>query len=60
VIELTSALVASAGRERVGVITGLMAAWPQAAAAGPALTVRGAPNDNLALHRASRKPPRAR
>jgi 4-hydroxy-4-methyl-2-oxoglutarate aldolase len=52
VIELTSALVASAGRERVGVITGLMAAWPQAAAAGPALTVRGAPNDNLALHRA--------
>ena len=50
--ELTSALVASAARGRAGIVTGFVPVWPEARAAGPALTVRGAPDDNLALHRA--------
>jgi 4-hydroxy-4-methyl-2-oxoglutarate aldolase len=49
---LSSALLASAGGERVGVVLGLDPAWPAAHAVGPALTVRGAPADNLALHQA--------
>jgi regulator of RNase E activity RraA len=52
VAALSSALAASAGGNRVGVILGFEAAWPDASASGPALTVRGAPDDNLALHRA--------
>jgi 4-hydroxy-4-methyl-2-oxoglutarate aldolase len=36
----------------VGVVTGFDLPWPGAHAAGKALTVRGAPGDNLALHRA--------
>jgi 4-hydroxy-4-methyl-2-oxoglutarate aldolase len=52
VAALSSALVASAGGDRVAVILGFDAAWPEASASGPALTVRGAPDDNLALHRA--------
>lgn len=50
--QLSSALVASAAGSRARAILGLAAAWPRAVAHGPALTVRGAPGDNLALHRA--------
>lgn len=49
---VTSALLASAGGDRVAVMRGLEPAWPGARAFGPALTVRGASGDNLALHRA--------
>lgn len=49
---LASALVASAAGDRATALTGFAAAWPEARASGPALTVRGAPDDNLALHRA--------
>lgn len=48
--ELTSALLASAGGADVSVIPGLEPAWPGASLHGRALTVRGAPGDNLALH----------
>jgi 4-hydroxy-4-methyl-2-oxoglutarate aldolase len=48
----TSALLASAGRDRVSVVLGLEPAWPAAHVVGPALTVQGAPGDNLALHHA--------
>src|SRR3954451_21467805 len=47
-----SALLASAGGDRVGIVLGLEPAWPAAHAFGPALTVQGAPGDNLALHHA--------
>jgi 4-hydroxy-4-methyl-2-oxoglutarate aldolase len=47
-----SALIASAGAERVAVVLGLEPAYPGARALGPALTVQGAPGDNLALHHA--------
>jgi 4-hydroxy-4-methyl-2-oxoglutarate aldolase len=47
-----SALLASAGGDRVSVVLGLEPAWPAAHAFGPALTVQGAPGDNLALHHA--------
>ena len=47
-----SALIASAGGDRVSVLLGLEPAWPAARAFGPALTVQGAPGDNLALHHA--------
>lgn len=50
--EFATALLASAGGDRVGVVLGLESAWPGASAIGPALTVRGAPGDNLALHQA--------
>jgi 4-hydroxy-4-methyl-2-oxoglutarate aldolase len=49
---LSSALVASAGVERVMALAHFSAAWPEALAIGPALTVRGSVGDNLALHRA--------
>ena len=49
---LGSALVASAARDRATLVRGHAAAWPEAGATGRALTVRGAPDDNLALHRA--------
>lgn len=49
---LGSALLASAGGDRVSVLLGLEPAWPDARAFGPALTVQGAPGDNLALHHA--------
>jgi len=49
---LGSALVASAGGDRVAVALGLEPAFPSASAAGPALTVQGAAGDNLALHHA--------
>ena len=52
VIELTSALVASAGGDRVGVAVGLEPVSGSAVARGRAFTVRGAADDNLALHRA--------
>jgi 4-hydroxy-4-methyl-2-oxoglutarate aldolase len=51
-VELRPALLASAGGGRVAFVHGLEAAWPGACAVGPALTVRGAAGDNLALHRA--------
>jgi 4-hydroxy-4-methyl-2-oxoglutarate aldolase len=51
-LAVTGALLASAGGDRVRVILGLEPAWPGARAFGPALTVRGAAGDNLALHRA--------
>jgi 4-hydroxy-4-methyl-2-oxoglutarate aldolase len=47
-----SALLSSAGGDRVSVLLGLEPAWPAAYALGPALTVQGAPADNLALHHA--------
>ena len=47
-----SALLASAGGDRVAILLGLEPAWPAAHAVGPALTVQGAPGDNLALHHA--------
>ena len=47
-----SALLASAGGDRVRIVLGLEPAWPAAHAFGPALTVQGAPGDNLALHHA--------
>jgi 4-hydroxy-4-methyl-2-oxoglutarate aldolase len=47
-----SALLASAGGDRVSVLLGLEPAWPSAYALGPAFTVQGAPGDNLALHHA--------
>jgi 4-hydroxy-4-methyl-2-oxoglutarate aldolase len=49
---VSSALLASAGTNRVSVIGGLEAAWSGSKACGPALTVRGAAGDNLALHHA--------
>ena len=52
VIELTSALVASAGGDRVGVVVGLHPVSRNAVARGRAFTVRGAVDNNLALHRA--------
>ena len=50
--ELSSADVATAGGDRVGIILGLTPAWPGASLAGRAFTVAGASGDNLALHRA--------
>jgi 4-hydroxy-4-methyl-2-oxoglutarate aldolase len=47
-----SALLATAGGDRVSVVLGLEPAWPDARAFGPALTVQGVPGDNLALHHA--------
>jgi 4-hydroxy-4-methyl-2-oxoglutarate aldolase len=52
VVGLTSAAVATAGRDRVGVIAGLTPAWRGAAVAGPAFTAAGIAGDNLVLHRA--------
>jgi 4-hydroxy-4-methyl-2-oxoglutarate aldolase len=49
---LESALVASAAGNRGAAVPGYAAAWPEAHALGRALTVRGARDDNLALHRA--------
>ena len=47
-----SALFASAGGGRVGIVLGLEPAFPSAHALGPAFTVQGSPGDNLALHHA--------
>jgi 4-hydroxy-4-methyl-2-oxoglutarate aldolase len=47
-----SALLASAGGDRVSIVLGLEPAWPTAHALGPALTVQGRAGDNLALHHA--------
>ena len=47
---LGSALLASAGGERVSILLGLEPAYPSAHVLGPAFTVQGAPGDNLALH----------
>lgn len=49
---VTSAMIATAGGARVRTVSGLEAAWAGARAIGIAYTVRGAPGDNLALHRA--------
>ena len=49
---LTAALVAAAAERRARILTGFEPAWPGALAVGRALTVRAAPGDNLALHRA--------
>lgn len=46
----TPALIASAGGDRVRFVGAFEASSPDAHAFGPALTVRGAPGDNLALH----------
>jgi 4-hydroxy-4-methyl-2-oxoglutarate aldolase len=51
-VNVSSAALASVGGDRVRVLLGLEPAWPAARAAGPALTVQGAPGDNLALHHA--------
>jgi 4-hydroxy-4-methyl-2-oxoglutarate aldolase len=51
-VTVGSALLASAGGDRVSIALGLEPAWPAARALGPALTARGAPGDNLALHHA--------
>ena len=47
-----SALLSSAGGDRVRIVLGLEPAFPSARALGPALTVLGAGGDNLALHHA--------
>ena len=47
-----SAALASVGGDRVRIVRGLEPAWLRARACGPALTVQGAPGDNLALHHA--------
>jgi 4-hydroxy-4-methyl-2-oxoglutarate aldolase len=47
---LGSALLASAGGERVSILLGLEPAYPSARVLGPAFTAQGAPGDNLALH----------
>jgi len=51
-VNVGTALLASAGGDRVSILLGLEPAWPAAHALGPALTVQGAPGDNLALHHA--------
>jgi 4-hydroxy-4-methyl-2-oxoglutarate aldolase len=51
-VGLTSAAVATAGGDRVGVIAGLTPAWRCAAVAGSAFTAAGIAGDNLVLHRA--------
>lgn len=50
--EIGSATLVSAGGERVEVIVGLEPVFPSARAIGPALTVRSAPADSLAIHHA--------
>jgi 4-hydroxy-4-methyl-2-oxoglutarate aldolase len=47
-----TALLASAGGDRVKVILGLEPVFPEARALGRALTVRSAPADSLAVHHA--------
>jgi 4-hydroxy-4-methyl-2-oxoglutarate aldolase len=49
---LSSADVATAGGERIGVILGLPPAWPHASVVAPAFTLSSAAGDNLALHHA--------
>jgi 4-hydroxy-4-methyl-2-oxoglutarate aldolase len=49
---LTSALAATAGGADVAVFTSFSPLWDSARVSGPAFTVKGAPGDNLALHRA--------
>jgi 4-hydroxy-4-methyl-2-oxoglutarate aldolase len=51
-MRLGSALLASAGGDRVSVLLELEPAGPAAYALGPALPVQGAPGDNLAMHHA--------
>jgi 4-hydroxy-4-methyl-2-oxoglutarate aldolase len=51
-VTVGSALLASAGGDRVSIVLGLEPAWPAAHALGPALTAHGSPGDNLALHHA--------
>jgi 4-hydroxy-4-methyl-2-oxoglutarate aldolase len=52
VTEIGSATLASAGGDRVELILGLQPVFPAARALGPALTVRSAPADSLAIHHA--------
>jgi len=54
---LTSASVATAGGDGVGVVLGLAPAWRGATAAGPAFTAAGVAGDNLVLHRAVAEAP---
>jgi 4-hydroxy-4-methyl-2-oxoglutarate aldolase len=54
---LSSADVATAGGDRIGVILGLPPAWPGASLAAPAFTVAGISGDNLVLHRALAEAP---
>jgi 4-hydroxy-4-methyl-2-oxoglutarate aldolase len=51
-VTVTSALLASVGGDRVRILLGLEPSFPAAQASGRALTVQGAPGDNLALHHA--------
>ena len=51
-MRLTTSLVASVASDRIGLITGLEAAWPGSMLVGPALTVRTSAGDNYAIHRA--------
>jgi len=48
----SSAAVATAGGDRVGVILGLPPAWRHASLVAPAFTASGVSGDNLVLHRA--------
>jgi len=54
---LSSADVATAGGDRVGVILGLAPAWPHASLVAPAFTASGVAGDNLVLHRALAEAP---
>jgi len=54
---LSSADVATAGGDRVGVILGLPPAWPHASLVAPAFTASVVAGDNLVLHRALAEAP---
>ena len=55
--QLTSAAVATAGGDRVGVILGLQPAWRGASLVAPAFTASGVAGDNLVLHLALARAP---
>jgi 4-hydroxy-4-methyl-2-oxoglutarate aldolase len=54
---LSSADVATAGRDRVGVVLGLPPAWRHASLVASAYTASGVAGDNLVLHRALAEAP---
>ena len=55
---LSSADVATAGGDRIGIILGLPPAWPRASLVAPAFTASGVAGDNFVLHRALAEAPR--
>ena len=57
-LALSTADVATAGGDSVGIILGLPPAWADAALVAPAFTASGVAGDNLVLHRALAEAPR--